>query len=170
MSPVLAGIAANPSPAGLDANPRCLRRDISRFASAGWTRDADVAALVANSTSFAAFSTTMQGDFPAGKLGVHTGGHFTIGGDPGGDLFASPGDPMFFLHHAMIDRTWWTWQNLDLERRLYAVGATVTVNNSPPSRNATLDDAIGLGYVGFPELTIGGAGSTLGGPFCYVYA
>lgn len=85
-------------------------------------------------------------------------------------MFASPADPMFFLHHAMVDRTWWTWQNLDLEGgRLYAVGATVTVNDRPPSRNATLEDGIGLGYVGVPELTIREAGSTLGGPFCYVY-
>ena len=69
----------------------------------------------------------------------------------------------------VIDRTWWTWQNQDLETRLFAIGATVTVNDSPPSRNATLDDVIGLGYVGFPDLTIREASDTLGGPFCYIY-
>jgi len=30
------------------------------------------------------FQTVMQGQFPEGKWGVHTGGHYTIGGDPGG--------------------------------------------------------------------------------------
>lgn len=111
----------------------------------------------------------MQGNFAAGFLGVHTAGHFTIGGDPGGDLFASPGDPAFFLHHAMIDRVWWIWQNQDLEKRLYALGGTITLNNMPPSRNTTLEDTIDLGYVGSKVVTIREASSTLGGPFCYTY-
>jgi tyrosinase len=167
VSPALPNITPNPSPSGLGYNPRCLRRDISLAASSGWSKDADVAALIKNADTFYNFSTTMQGDFAAGYLGVHTAGHFTIGGDPGG---ASPGDPMFFLHHAMIDRTWWTWQNLDLEARLYAIGATVTLNNNPPSRNATLDDVIDLGFVGVPAVTIREASFALGGPFCYIYA
>lgn len=112
----------------------------------------------------------MQGDFAAGFLGVHTAGHFTAGGDPGGDLFASPGDPYFFLHHAMIDRTWWTWQNLDIKNRQYAIGATITVNNQPPSRNATLDDTFDLGFVGVPTASIRDTSNAIGGPFCYVYA
>ena len=69
----------------------------------------------------------------------------------------------------MIDRTWWTWQNLDLEKRLYALGATVTMNNNPPSRNATLDDIVNLGYLGYPDLTIREASNAMAGPFCYIY-
>ena len=30
-------------------------------------------------------------------------------GDPGGDLFTSPGDPAFFLHHGQVDRLWTLW-------------------------------------------------------------
>ncbi|KAF1846119.1 Di-copper centre-containing protein [Cucurbitaria berberidis CBS 394.84] len=169
VAPVLADAKPNPEFTGLGYNPRCLRRDISKIVSQGWTKDSDVASLIKNGKDFLNFTTTMQGDFANGFLGVHTGGHFTIGGDPGGDLFASPGDPAFFLHHAMIDRTYWTWQNLDLDKRLYALGGTITVNNSPPSRNATLDDVITLGYVGVPDVTIKEASSTFGGPFCYIY-
>lgn len=169
VAPVLEDFTPNPEMSGLGYNPRCLRRDISKFASQGWTKDSDVTALINDSPDFYTFTTVMQGDFPNGFLGVHTGGHFTIGGDPGGDLFASPGDPAFFLHHAMIDRTWWTWQNQDLKERQYAIGATVTVNNMPPSRNATLDDPISLGFVGFPNVTIREASHTLAGPFCYIY-
>jgi hypothetical protein len=33
------------------------------------------------------FQTVMQGQFDVGLWGVHTGGHFTIGGDPGGVRF-----------------------------------------------------------------------------------
>lgn len=29
------------------------------------------------------------------------------------DTFASPGDPIFFLHHAQIDRVWALWQKKD---------------------------------------------------------
>jgi tyrosinase len=100
--------------------------------------------------------------------GVHTGGHFTIGGDPGGDIFTSPGDPAFFLHHAQIDRTWWIWQNQDLKNRQNAIAGTITLNNSPPSRNGTLQDYISLG-VNAVDITIGSAMNTLAGPFCYIY-
>ncbi|KAF2440193.1 Di-copper centre-containing protein [Karstenula rhodostoma CBS 690.94] len=89
---------------------------------------------------------------------------------PGGDLFASPGDPFFYFHHAMIDRVYWVWQNQDVEKRLRAVGNTAMLNNMPPSRNATLEDELDLGFVGVPVVTIGEASSTLAGPFCYVYA
>jgi len=167
---VLADAQPNPSPfTGLGYNPRCLRRDINPAASRGWTKDSDVVSLITTSTSILSFQNRLQGDFPSGFLGIHTAGHFTIGGDPGGDLFASPGDPAFFLHHAMIDRTYWTWQNQDVEGRKYALAGTVTVNNRPPSRDAVLGDRIDLGAVGVPVVTIGGAVDTLGGPFCYTY-
>jgi hypothetical protein len=32
-------------------------------------------------------------------------------GDPGGDVFVSPGEPVFWLHHGQLDRHWWMWQN-----------------------------------------------------------
>jgi tyrosinase len=53
---------------------------------------------------------------------------------------------------------------------LYAIGATITVNNQPPSRNATLEDRLGLGYVGVPDVSIKDASNTMAGPFCYIYA
>jgi tyrosinase len=111
----------------------------------------------------------MQGDFVTGYFGVHAGGHFWVGGDPGGDLYASPGDPYFFLHHAQIDRTWWMWQNQDLKQRQNAIAGTNTFFNFPPSANTTLDDVIELG-VNAPAMRIGDAMSTMGGLFCYTYA
>jgi tyrosinase len=100
---------------------------------------------------------------------VHAGGHFWIGGDPGGDLYASPGDPYFFLHHAQIDRTWWIWQNQDLKNRQNAIAGTNTIFNFPPSANTTLDDLIDLG-VNAPALRIGNVMSTISDQFCYTYA
>ncbi|KAF1942408.1 Di-copper centre-containing protein [Clathrospora elynae] len=170
VAPVVAGLTPNPEFTGLGYNPRCLRRDISRAAASGWSKDTDIVSLIANSPNISTFQNTMQGDFASGFLGVHTAGHFTVGGDPGGDLFVSPADPYFFLHHAMIDRTYWTWQNQDPAKRITAVGGTITLNNMPPSRDALLTDTLNMGYVGAPEVTIQEASSTLGGLFCYVYA
>ncbi|KAN0099131.1 Di-copper centre-containing protein [Hyaloscypha variabilis] len=123
-------------------NPRCLKRDISSWVSSRWSADQQSVALITNSSDIATFQSTMQGDFSTGFYGVHTAGHFTYGGDPAGDLFTSPGDPAFWLHHGQIDRTLWIWQNQDLEKRGNALAGTVTLNNNPPSRNATLGDSI----------------------------
>jgi tyrosinase len=35
---------------------------------------------------------------------------------------SSPGDPLFYVHHAFIDKLWWNWQSFDLSDRLYAIG------------------------------------------------
>ncbi|KAM0816750.1 putative Tyrosinase copper-binding domain-containing protein [Seiridium cardinale] len=47
----------------------------------------------------------------------HTAGHGSIGGTML-DVVASPGDPLFFLHHTYLDRVWWRWQQQDLPTRL----------------------------------------------------
>jgi tyrosinase len=147
VSPTLAEESAVPIGDGLGAayNPRCLKRDVSVWVSSQWNTDQNSTDLIVNKTNIADFQTYMQGDFATGFYGVHTGGHFTIGGDPGGDIFTSPGDPAFFLHHAQIDRTWWIWQNQDLANRQNAIAGTITLDNDPPSRNGTLEDYISLG-------------------------
>ena len=163
-------IARNPRADGLGHNPRCLRRDVNKHAAAVTTANYTHELITANNHVHW-FQTVMEGQFPQGKWGVHAGGHYTISGDPAGDFYVSPGDPMFWLHHAMIDRVWWIWQLQDLEARLAQVSHTRTMNNFPPSANGTLDDLSGLGVlaedVEVRELmsTMGG----LGGKFCYVY-
>lgn len=145
--------------------------------------------LLTNYDNILDFQNRMQGDFPAEYLGVHAGGHFWVGGDPGkpptpflhqtlelfantrlsgGDLFASPGDPYFFLHHGQIDRTWSIWQNQDLKNRQNAIGGTNTLFNFPPSANTTLEDFIDMG-VNAPAIPIKRAMSTIGDQFCYRY-
>ena len=163
-------IKANPQRDGLGYNPRCLRRDINKnsavVTTANYTYD-----LITKNTNAHWFQTVLEGQFTQGKWGLHIGGHFTIGGDPGGDFYTSPGDPAFWLHHSMIDRVWWIWQMQDLDRRLLEVSKTMTMDNMPPSRNGTLDDLSGMGVLGqdykVRELmsTMGG----MGGKLCYVY-
>lgn len=43
------------------------------------------------------------------EIGPHGGMHYAISGDPGADLFTSPGDPAFWVHHGMMDRMWTFW-------------------------------------------------------------
>ncbi|THX42284.1 Di-copper centre-containing protein [Aureobasidium pullulans] len=173
LAPVFDDITPNPRPDGLGYNPRCLRRDIGVYAASIASTDANSTDLIRENNYIGDFQTTMQGDFPAGLLGVHTAGHFFAGGDPGADIFSSPGDPWFWLHHAQIDRTWWIWQNQDPASRSSVNGnnslaGTITLNNSPPSRNTRLDDVIDLG-VNAESILIRDALSTTAGPFCYVY-
>lgn len=111
----------------------------------------------------------MQGVPGSGTIGVHGGGHYTIAGDPGGDLFVSPGDPAFYLHHGQIDRVWTIWQNLDLKSRRNAINGTGTFLNSPPSPDTTLATPVDLGYVGVKAVTMADIMSTVAGPFCYIY-
>ena len=153
---------------GLNYNPRCLKRDISEWVSSRFNKDSDSASLILNSSDTATFQTTMQGIFDQGLYGVHTGGHFTYQGDPAGDLFSSPGDPMFYLHHAQIDRTWWIWQMQDPDNRLDAIAGTVTLNNNPPSRNGSLEDLLDLDVNAAP-MKIADVISTAGSIFCYTY-
>ncbi|PPJ49974.1 hypothetical protein CBER1_04743 [Cercospora berteroae] len=45
---------------------------------------------------------------------------------------SSPGDPMFYVHHAFVDKLWWDWEVADSEKRLYAIGGpTVKDPNRP---------------------------------------
>jgi tyrosinase len=171
VSPTLQAAGVVPAPALLAYNPRCVRRDITNWVSKQWTSEQNTTDLIVQSNDILTFQNTMQGDFNNGVYGVHTGGHFTIAGDPGGDLFASPGDPAFWLHHGQIDRVWWIWQNQNPAQRTQVIAGTITIMNTPPSRNGTLDDIIDL-EVNAAPLPIKDVVSSLGiggGPLCYIY-
>jgi len=38
------------------------------------------------------------------------------------DPVASPGDPIFYLHHTWLDKLWWDWQTLNKTANLMAMG------------------------------------------------
>lgn len=99
-------------------------------------------------------------------LGVHGGGHFTMG-PIGSDFFASPGDPGFYFH-AQIDRMWTLWQASDPAGRQDALSGTETILNIPPSPNVTLESVLRWGQLGV-EMQVKDAMSTTAGAFCYVY-
>jgi tyrosinase len=83
--------------------------DASLLASWDVTRDWDASLLPHKSdvaalngfTSFTAFQSAIEG-------AVHASVHNAVGGDMA--TAASPSDPLFWLHHANIDRLWVKWQ------------------------------------------------------------
>ncbi|KAK1758292.1 hypothetical protein QBC47DRAFT_440839 [Echria macrotheca] len=154
---------ANPRADGYGDNPRCLRRDISNQLSSRYGRTEDIVRLIQNAKSIGPFQDNMQA-----SNGVHNTGHFTIAGDPGGDFYISPNDPAFWLHHSMIDRTWYIWQTQDFANRQQVIaGGTSMMGFS--TRMQSLDDPVDLGVVGEKVYKIRDLVSTVDGPFCYVY-
>jgi tyrosinase len=154
---------------GLAYNPRCMKRDISAAINMAYANATSVLNLL-KQNSIANFQLVMQGVPGSGNIGVHGGGHYTIGGDPADDVFSSPGDPAFYLHHGMIDLTWWVWQMLDFKNRRNQISGTQTFLNQPPSPDVTFDDTIDLNYAGGGPITIRELMSINDGPFCYTYA
>ncbi|KAM0811794.1 hypothetical protein AB5N19_12150 [Seiridium cardinale] len=151
-------------------NPRCLKRDLSAYTASNWLTLPNLLNLTLGSaaSSVETFQNELQGRFSQGFLGLHAAGHFSIGGDAG-DLFSSPVDPAFWLHHSMLDRVWWVWQALHLDIA-DTIAGTITIFNNPPSRNTSLADAIFMGQSNAPARPIGDLLNTLGdSPFCYIY-
>ncbi|KAL0937771.1 tyrosinase central domain-containing protein [Colletotrichum truncatum] len=154
----------------LDDHPRCLKRDLNKHVGKKYSSFLNSTTLILDNDEHEMFQAVMEGDdrFVDGQLGVHGGGHYIIGGDPGSDAFISAGEPVFYLHHAQIDRLYWIWQMLDFANR-QGVSGTETMQNSPPSRNVTVEDTIHLTPIGGP-VKLKDLMSTVGGsPFCYVY-
>ncbi|KAH6700608.1 hypothetical protein BKA61DRAFT_740886 [Leptodontidium sp. MPI-SDFR-AT-0119] len=170
LGPVALPLSNGSVASGLNYNPRCLKRDIGSAVNQAYANYTSIVNLIVENDNIDDFQMVMQGVPGSGSIGVHGGGHYTIAGDPGADFYTSPGDPVFYLHHGMIDRTWWIWQNLDLERRRDAISGTGTFLNNPPSANTTLDTIVDLGYVTDVSIAMRDIMSTTDGPFCYTYA
>lgn len=159
---------------GLSDNPRCWRRDLNNYVNRAFGNATSVLNTLVEPKDVVEFQNKLQGSEPgSGDLGIHGAGHYAIGGDPADDPYTSPGDPVFYLHHSMIDRIWWMWQMQDPGVRVYSdksIGGTTTFNNQPPSKEGTLDDVVHYGFASGPSRKIRELQSTTGGPFCYIYA
>lgn len=91
-----------------------------------------------------------------------------------GDLYVSPSDPIFYMHHANLDRVWWSWQAFNLSARLTDISGPIYIldYSNAEGGNVTLAYPISLG-VSAPNVTIsdvmdisGGCGD---GIMCYTY-
>ena len=48
------------------------------------------------------------------------------------DVDASPGDPVFYLHHNYLDRLYWQWQQLNPNIRLDLIAGNTTIHEVCP--------------------------------------
>jgi tyrosinase len=139
----------------LDYNPRCFTRDLASVVLQKYANYTSIVRLILGNHGVWDFQSDLQGLPGSGSLGVHGGGHYAMGGDPGRDADNSPGDPGFWLHHGMIDRVWWIWQGLDLETRQYAISGTGTFLDQPASPNVTLETVIDIGHANGGPIAMG---------------
>lgn len=163
-------IPNNPRSDGYGYNPRCLRRDVNTYFTSRTLTPANIAAHLKSTTAIETFQKSLQTD-TSSAFCLHTSGHYSIWGDPGGDFFVSPGEPVFWLHHGQVDRHWWIWQNQDPANRVqqYKGGTVMGMGSSPAGK---IDDVQILSVVapaGFVGLTSRSLVSSTAGPFCYVY-
>ncbi|KAJ6498893.1 Di-copper centre-containing protein [Mycena sanguinolenta] len=129
------------------------------------------------------FQTLMEG-----TEGPHMNIHFGVGGDLGGACpnDAPPGcipgatfsvnDPLFFLHHAMIDRIWFKWQQKHNNKYAFKGGAVQRLENAsafslypnggPPY--LTMESAIPTDGLSQP-FTVADMIDTMEEPLCYIY-
>ena len=89
-------------PALLDASVLLTKWSVSRaWNPANLASPTDLAATKGYTGTVTGFQTLLEGAVHAGTLNA-------VGGDMAGS--ASPTDPLFWLHHAFIDKTWADWQ------------------------------------------------------------
>ncbi|TLS31353.1 hypothetical protein PpBr36_02685 [Pyricularia pennisetigena] len=93
----------------------------------------------------------------------HAYGHNGVGAVMS-DVGPAPGDPIFFLHHAFIDRNWWRWQNVDRDTRVYELAGKSNDRN----KRITLDYVLTMRGIQ-PDVTIQDVMDTYGETLCYSY-
>ncbi|KAH6634730.1 tyrosinase-like protein [Chaetomium sp. MPI-SDFR-AT-0129] len=169
----LADTAPGPD-GGLGYNPRPLKRDLGGAMNTRYANYTTVLNML-RTPSVDAYRLISEGVPYTIEIGPHGGIHYTIGGDPGGDLFTSPGDPAFWVHHGQMDRLWAVWQALDptaARKRYSELGqgnyAHMTWANDPASRLVNMSDTLDMGYAG-ESAAIWQVMSTTGGDLCYYY-
>ncbi|KAJ5683502.1 N-acetyl-6-hydroxytryptophan oxidase ivoB [Penicillium macrosclerotiorum] len=163
----LTSLTEIPAP-GFDYNPRCLNRSLNNFVSSHYNNASQVTRLL-DATDIVDFQTVMDHwpPRPDGVLGLHGGGHYSLGATLQ-DLFSSPQDPAFMLHHAMIDRLWAMWQNGG-EGRRDALNGTNVILNPPWAERVTLDMVMEFGILDEPR-RVREVMDPLADGFCYAYS
>ena len=120
----------------LIGGPHTVTRNIGMFAFL--PNVAAVAAAMANAT-FNSFAQAIEG--------VHNSGHVWVGGSMG-VIPTAPADPIFWMHHAEIDRIWSVWQTANPGQNPTLAGAAATMDPWTETEVDTRDiAALGFSYV-----------------------
>lgn len=81
------GISASNSNGSLSYNPRCLKRDLTDYVVQKYANATAVLSNILDYDNVYDFEYAMQGVPGSGSLGIHGGGHYAMGGDPGRGRF-----------------------------------------------------------------------------------
>ncbi|KAK2734880.1 hypothetical protein FQN57_001443 [Myotisia sp. PD_48] len=152
-----AGLTCNIGP-GQSNRAHCLSRRVDESLTAN--SNADFVRTCNNRNSYADMASCAEG-------GPHAYGHNGMGGVMA-DVWASPSDPIFWMHHAFVDHGLRIWQNGAPSRRTTINGKDVHGND------LTLDTWVDVGGIR-PNVRIRDILDTMGGipiggvPFCYRY-
>ncbi|KAI8192414.1 Tyrosinase ustQ [Colletotrichum sp. SAR 10_75] len=84
--------------------------------------------------------------------------------------FTATNDPVFFLHHAQVDRLWWLWQNRDFDGRSkeYFGPSENFLEKHPQNSESHSMDVLPMGGL-VKNGKVADYLSTLGGHLCYTY-
>lgn len=117
-------------------------RTISVIRSPGTSQDLE---LIASNTPAAMQASTFA-DFASQLEGVHNMVHVWVGGTMG-SIPTAPADPMFWMHHANIDRLWWLWQESPKgQGKNPSLTGADAVMDPWPNTEADTRDITALGY------------------------
>lgn len=117
----------------LVGGPHTVSRNIGAFTMLPDT--ADVAAAMTNGT-FNTFEPMLEG--------VHNSGHVWVGGSMG-SILTAPADPVFWMHHAEIDRIWAEWQAANPGQHP-ALAGTAAIMDPWTETEVDTRDITALGY------------------------
>ncbi|KAF9457315.1 hypothetical protein BDZ94DRAFT_1314333 [Collybia nuda] len=155
----------------MSGNPRCLHRDFSP-AFASQFLNAAITADTISKSDYGHFMRAVEGETNFEHSGIHGGGHYGVGGTLGeiGDLYNSPSDPLFYMHHANLDRVWWSWQKKNLAARLTDISGPINIldYDNALGGNVTLSFPLSMGLNG-PDVTIEDVMDIRGDTLCYDY-
>ncbi|CAI7631653.1 unnamed protein product [Penicillium pancosmium] len=133
-----------------DYTPHCLSRHMNSSATARFANAAVIRRVLASPdiiTFQERIDISADPAVRAREFGPHAAGHEAMMGTMR-DFFSSPQDPVFMLHHGMIDRIWAMWQALDEENHRWAINGTMSLHNFPLTPELTLDTNFGFGVLG----------------------
>ena len=102
-------------------------------------------ALLPNAASVAAaLANATYNPFAGALEGIHNSGHVWVGGTMQ-SILTAPADPVFWMHHAEIDRLWAEWQSTHPAEHPPLAGAAAIMD---PWTETEVDtrDPIALGY------------------------
>jgi tyrosinase len=145
---------------GSDYQPHCLSRGFSTGASLKELSDLirpDVVDDIMREKEFKDFAERLEKN-----------AHAFASGSIRGDFakYTGPYDPVFFLHHANLDKLWWEWQQEDPENRLLAYSGHAPKVSS--SSNVQLTDMLDFGELK-RSISVKEVMQTDTGLFCYQY-